>query len=119
MRRTGPRAGREAGRRSGLSLPGPERRNPLGPVERREAQRFGGEASHAFRSSPARASGQGLASPSEWGTRKTPFRQGATVFGGNAGHHKGAVAQRPGASRRSIPFWETEKGTGGAHAETK
>ena len=77
-------------------------------VERREAQRFGGRASHALRSSPARASGwASQARPN--GVSQAPFRQGATVFGGNAGHHKGAVAQRPGASRRSIPLVEGRK----------
>ena len=69
-------------------------RNPPRPVERREAQRFGGKASHAFRSPPARASGWvSQARPN--GDSQNPFRQGATVFGGNAGHHRGAVAQRP------------------------
>ena len=57
-------------------------------VERREAQRLGGRVSQALRSSPARASGRASqARPN--GDSQNPFRQGATVFGGNAGHHKG------------------------------
>src|SRR3954452_3515838 len=62
-------------------------------VKRREAQRFGGKASQAFRSPPARL-GTGLASPSLQGARGV--RRNAPAPPG------GAVAQRPGASRRSI-----------------
>jgi len=67
-------------------------------VERREAQRFGGEASQALRSPPARASGRDShphPCKARWGVRRNA-----------PAPHKGAVAQRPGASRRSIPSLE-------------
>jgi hypothetical protein len=64
-------------------------------VERREAQRFGGEASQALRSPPARASG--------WDSQSRPCKARWGVRRNAPAPRKGAVAQRPGASRRSIP----------------
>jgi hypothetical protein len=100
MTRRGGREGRGRGRRTGLSLsgripgkPGPLMSQPIAgspasAVERREAQRLGGKASQAFRSSHARASGR-VSHTRPNGDSQNPFRQGAPVFGGNAGHHKG------------------------------
>gem|GEM_PF-4838356 len=63
-------------------------------VERREAQRFGGGASQALRSPPARASG--------WVSQTRPCKARWGVRHNAPAPRLGAVAQRPGASRRSI-----------------
>ena len=69
-------------------------------VERREAQRFGGEASQASRLPPARASG--------WVSQIRPCKARWGVRRNAPAPHKGAVAQLPGASRRSISSAEED-----------
>src|SRR5215210_3819826 len=66
-------------------------------MERREAQRFGGEASQALRSPPARASG--------WVSQTRPCKARWGVRHNAPAPRKGAVAQLPGASRRSISLF--------------
>ena len=112
-------AGRgKRGRRSGQPHPGPEAGNCDRPVERREAQRLDGRVSQALRSSPARASGRvshtrpngGIAKPRSGKVRRCSEEMPGTI--------RGAVAQRPWRlPALHSPFGETEKGTGGAHAE--
>src|SRR3954449_6259301 len=86
------------------------------PVERREAQRFGGEASHAFRSSPARASGR-VSQTRPSGPRK-PVQARLRRQSGNKAPAATEGLRKPLAPPGApFPFGEKEKGTGGAHAE--
>src|ERR1041385_4702493 len=111
MRRADRRAGREAGRRSG-QRPG----GRSGAI--RAAGGAPGGASSPFRpvrtrtGFPRARRGTELAIPSRLGARLRP--------GGGTRNPKISPqgSRKPsGVSRRSIPVWEKEKGTGGAHAE--
>src|SRR4051795_11602384 len=87
-------------------------------VERREAQRLGGEASHASRSSPARASGR-VSQTHPNGPRK-PVQARLRRQSGNKAPAATEGPRKPltppGAP---VPCGEKEKGTGDAHAEVK
>src|SRR3954463_3948195 len=101
-----------------LNFPGPERRNPLRLVERREAQRLGGKASHAFRSPHARASGR--ASQTHPNGPRKPVQASLRRQSGNKAPAATEGPRKPLAPPGApFPFGETEKGTGGAHAEVK
>src|SRR3954471_3747711 len=97
--------------------PGPDAGTRSRPVERREAQRFGGEASHASRSSPARASGR--VSQTRPSRPRKPLQ---AMLRPQSGTKARAATEGPGKPLAPpgapFPFGETEKGTGGAHAET-
>jgi hypothetical protein len=102
-RRTGPSPfGADAVRAASAEVPADigQARHRL--VERREAQRFGGKASHAFRSPHARASGRASQTRPN-GPRKPIQARLRRQSGVTPGCHRGA-SQTPGASRRSIPL---------------
>jgi hypothetical protein len=90
MTRGGVRSGPGSGAGDEASAPGLEAGNRTQPVERREAQRFGGKASQAFRSSPARASGRVSHTRPNGGLAKPRSGKVRPVCGGNAGHTIGA-----------------------------